>query len=99
MKPKDLLELNLKDNMTIMIGGIGGGGYPRQLIRLIKNSNVSNLTLIFIEFNAVKDPYLCIADLALSGKVKKIICSHLGCIFNNKELCREIGRASCRERV
>lgn len=90
MTRNNLLELNLKDNMTIMIGGIGGGGYPRQLIRLIKNSNVSNLTLIFIEFNAVKDPDICIADLALSGKVKKIICSHLGCIFNNKELLNSL---------
>ena len=90
LNKKSFSENFLFDGMTIAVGGIGGAGYPRTLIKAILESDVKDLTLIFIEFNAQKDPEICLADLATSGKVKKVICSHMGCVFNNKELINSL---------
>ncbi len=74
---KDFKEL-LHDGMTIAISGIDSSYYPRTLIKMIDESGVKDLTLVYIENNAELDPVGDPMDLVLHGKVKKLVTSHLG---------------------
>ncbi len=62
----------LHDGMTIMIGGFGPCGVPENLINVILDSKVKNLTTILGTNN------FGLTSLLKSGQVKKIMASYVG---------------------
>lgn len=63
----------LHDGATVMVGGFGGAGLPRCLVRAVAETNIRGLTVI--SNNAGSDE----TDLSLwfkKGLVQKIICSY-----------------------
>ena len=77
---EDKLKDLFKDGQTIMFSGMSGYGYPPRIISAIKNSDAKDLTLIYIENNSLFDKKFddVTEIIKVPGKVKKIICSHLG---------------------
>lgn len=65
----------LKDGMSIMIGGFLACGSPENLIDLIIETNVKDLTIIANDTSFVG---LGIGKLIVNGQVKKVIASHIG---------------------
>ncbi|MFV0363503.1 MAG: CoA transferase subunit A [Suipraeoptans sp.] len=66
---------NIKDGMTIMIGGFMANGTPEKLMDAIVEKGVKNLTVIG---NDAGLPGRGIAKLVEAGLVKKVITSHIG---------------------
>ena len=71
----DEFKALLKDGMTIMVGGFMTDGTPEQLINVVVESGVKNLTLIN---NDGGYPERGIGKLIANGQVKKLIASHVG---------------------
>ena len=65
----------LKDGMTLMIGGFLGIGTPENLIDAIVEKKLKDLTIIC---NDTSFPDQGIGKLVCSGCVKKVITSHIG---------------------
>jgi 3-oxoadipate CoA-transferase alpha subunit len=63
---------DLKEGMTVMIGGFGGAGQPAHLIDALIACEVGNLTVIN---NNAGNGDTGLAALLAAGRVKKIICS------------------------
>ena len=80
---EDKLKDLFKDGQTIMFSGMSGYGYPPGIISAIKNSDAKDLTLIYIENNSLFDKKFddVTEIIKVPGKVKKIICSHLGKLY------------------
>lgn len=66
---------NIKDGMTVMIGGFLGNGTPETLIDEIIEKGVKDLTIIV---NDTAFPDRGIGKLIVSKNVKKVIASHIG---------------------
>lgn len=66
---------NIKDGMTIMIGGFMNVGTPQKLIDAIIEKNVKDLTIIA---NDTGTPDKGISKLVNRRLVKKVIASHIG---------------------
>lgn len=66
---------NLKDGMTIMIGGFLGVGTPELLIDAIVEKGIKDLTIIC---NDTGFPEIGIGKLVVNKQVKKVITSHIG---------------------
>lgn len=73
-KVEEIVAL-LKDGMTIMVGGFLGQGCAQKTIDAICESNVSDLTVIANDAAFVDRG---VGKLLVSGKVKKLIASHIG---------------------
>lgn len=69
----------VKDGMTIMIGGFLGCGNPHRLIDALVKKNVKDLTLIC---NDSGFPEIGVGKLVVNKQIKKLIASHVG---TNKE--------------
>lgn len=65
----------LKDGMSIMVGGFLACGSPENLIDLLIETNVKDLTIIANDTSFVE---LGIGKLIVNGQVKKVIASHIG---------------------
>lgn len=80
---------NIKDGMTIMIGGFLGNGSPHKVIEAISKTNIKNLTVIC---NDSGFPDKGVGILIVNKQVKKVITSHIGTNpgtmdqFNAKEI-------------
>ena len=66
---------NVKDGMTIMIGGFLGCGNPHRLIDALVEKNVKDLTLIC---NDSGFPDIGVGKLVVNKQIKKLIASHVG---------------------
>lgn len=77
---------NIKDNMTIMIGGFLGVGSPHGLIDALVEKGVKDLTIIA---NDTAFPEIAIGKLIVNKQVKKVITSHIG---TNKETGRQMSQ-------
>jgi acetate CoA/acetoacetate CoA-transferase alpha subunit len=71
---KDAVK-NIKDGMTIMIGGFLGNGTPEAMIDEIIKSGIKGLTIIA---NDTAFPDRGIGKLIVNKSVKKVIVSHIG---------------------
>ncbi|MCB2290226.1 acetate CoA-transferase subunit alpha [Clostridium sp. CS001] len=71
----DQIRPLLKDGMSIMIGGFLACGTPENLIDLIIETNVKDLTIIANDTSFVE---VGIGKLIVNGQVKKVIASHIG---------------------
>lgn len=78
---------NIKDNMTLMIGGFLGVGSPHGLIDAIVEKGVKDLTIIA---NDTAFPEIAIGKLIVNKQVKKVITSHIG---TNKETGRQMSQS------
>ena len=65
----------IKDGMTIMIGGFLGVGNPHKLIDALVEKGVKDLTIIA---NDTAFPEVGIGKLIVNKQVKKVIASHIG---------------------
>lgn len=66
---------NIKDGMTIMIGGFLSNGTPEKLVDELVKSGVKNLTLIV---NDTAFPDKGCGKLIVNRQIKKVIVSHIG---------------------
>lgn len=91
---KSIPEELIKDGMTIAISGMGSLGYPRELIRQLRDiiikKNTKDLTLIYIENNAVPDEDIDISAICLPEHVKEVHLSHLGIMFKDEEFLSKV---------
>lgn len=71
---KDAVK-NIKDGMTVMIGGFLGNGTPEAMIDEIIKSGIKELTIIA---NDTAFPDRGIGKLIVNKSVKKVIVSHIG---------------------
>lgn len=71
----DDFKAQLRDDMTIMVGGFMATGSPEQLIDAILDSGVKDLTLIG---NDTATATTGLGRLVAAGRVKHVICSHIG---------------------
>ena len=62
----------IKDHATILIGGFGESGRPRELVAGLLELGVRDLTLVANNATVGKD---VVGDLMRAGRVKKMICS------------------------
>ena len=69
----------IKDGMTIMIGGFLNGGTPHKLVDELVEKNVKDLTLISNDSGFVDSG---VGKLVVNHQIKKLIASHIG---TNKE--------------
>lgn len=65
----------VKDGMTVMVGGFLGQGGPNKLLTALSKTGVKDLTVIC---NDGSKPGLGLALLISNGQVKKLIASHIG---------------------
>ncbi|SDY67702.1 butyryl-CoA:acetoacetate CoA-transferase alpha subunit, partial [Proteiniborus ethanoligenes] len=65
----------IKDGMTIMIGGFLGVGNPHKLIDALVEKGIKDLTIIA---NDTAFPEVGIGKLIVNKQVKKVIASHIG---------------------
>jgi 3-oxoacid CoA-transferase subunit A len=72
---KNALDGLLFDGMTIMAGGFGLCGIPEHLIKLVRDSNVKNLTVIS---NNCGIDGVGLGLLLQNGQIKKMISSYVG---------------------
>jgi 3-oxoadipate CoA-transferase alpha subunit len=73
VKDADEAVAGLRDGLTVMMGGFGGAGLPRQLIQSVLRTGVRDLTVISNNAGADSD------DLSLwfeAGIVRKMVCSY-----------------------
>jgi 3-oxoadipate CoA-transferase, alpha subunit len=73
VKDADDAVIGLRDGHTVLMGGFGGAGLPRELIRAVLHTGVKNLTVISNNAGADAD------DLSLwfaAGIVRKMVCSY-----------------------
>lgn len=75
---------NVKDGMTVMIGGFLGVGNPHTIIDKLVEKGVKDLTIIA---NDTAFPEIGIGKLVVNKMVKKVITSHIG---TNKETGRQM---------
>lgn len=71
----------ISDGMTIMIGGFMTVGAPTELIQIIAESGVKNLTIICNDTGVNRDgneSSLGVGHLLKNGCVNKVIASHIG---------------------
>ncbi|RLB26523.1 MAG: CoA transferase subunit A [Deltaproteobacteria bacterium] len=66
---------NIRDGDCIMTGGFGVPGTPFVLIGAVLKKGASELTLIKNEAN---EDHMGVSKLIEAGRVRKLICSHLG---------------------
>ena len=66
---------NVKDGMTIMIGGFLGCGNPHRLIDALVEKNVKDLTLICNDSGFAD---IGVGKLVVNKQIKKLIASHVG---------------------
>lgn len=66
---------NVKDGMTIMVGGFLANGTPEKLIDALVESGVKDLTLIC---NDTAYPDKGVGKLLVNGRLKKLIVSYIG---------------------
>jgi len=66
---------NIKDGMTIMIGGFLGCGSPHRIIDALVEKGVKDLTLIC---NDTGFPDIGAGKLIVNRQIKKLIASHIG---------------------
>lgn len=71
----DELVKHFRDGMTIMVGGFLGCGTPHQMINLLLESGVRDLTIIN---NDSGFPDIGVGKLVANRRVKKFIASHIG---------------------
>ncbi|GAF64572.1 CoA transferase subunit alpha [Bacillus sp. TS-2] len=64
-----------KHGQTIMVGGFGGIGNPPTLLKLLKQSSTSSLTMIS---NDAAFPDIGVGRLFSNNQVKQLITSHIG---------------------
>ena len=74
VKSTDLKRI-FKDDMTIMIGGFLDCGTPENIIDMLVDLNIKNLTIIS---NDTAFPNKGIGKLIVNGQVSKVIASHIG---------------------
>jgi acetate CoA/acetoacetate CoA-transferase alpha subunit len=74
------------DGMTLMVGGFACSGVPRELIELVLESGVKDITLIS---NDAGDPDVCQGRLYHAGLVKECWHSHVGLNPEFGELAKE----------
>lgn len=65
----------IKDDMTIMVGGFAGCGTPEILVDAIVETGVKNLTIIS---NDSTYPGRGVSKLIASNQVRKLVASHIG---------------------
>jgi len=73
VKDSDEAVAGLRDGCTVMMGGFGGAGLPRELIQAVLRTGAKDLTVISNNAGADAD------DLSLwfaAGIVRKMICSY-----------------------
>lgn len=66
---------NIKDGMTIMVGGFLGCGSPHRVIDALLEKGVKDLILIC---NDSGTPEIGVGKLVLNKQIKKLITSHIG---------------------
>lgn len=76
-KVKDMSAVidNIKDGMSIMVGGFMAVGTPERVVDAIVEKNIKNLTIIC---NDAGYPDKGVGKLIANGQVKKLIASHIG---------------------
>lgn len=74
VKLTDLKRI-FKDGMTIMVGGFLDCGTPENIIDMLVDLNIKNLTIIS---NDTAFPNKGIGKLIVNGQVSKVIASHIG---------------------
>lgn len=74
VKLEDLKHV-FKDGMTIMVGGFLDCGAPENIIDMLVDLNIKNLTIIS---NDTAFPDKGIGKLIVNGQVSKVIASHIG---------------------
>lgn len=76
-KVKDMSVVidNIKDGMSIMVGGFMAVGTPERVVDAIVEKNIKNLTIIC---NDAGYPDKGVGKLIANGQVKKLIASHIG---------------------
>jgi len=72
---KENLKKHFRDGMSIMVGGFLGCGAPENLIDILIELNVKNLTIIC---NDSGFPNRSVGRLVVNGQVSRIITSHIG---------------------
>ena len=72
---KEEIMAKFFDGMTLMVGGFACTGVPRELIELVVESGVKDITLIS---NDAGDPNICQGRLYHEGRVKECWHSHVG---------------------
>jgi acetate CoA/acetoacetate CoA-transferase alpha subunit len=93
IKTIDEVMEQIKDGMTIMIGGFMGVGTPELIIDAMVERNVKDLTIIA---NDTSFPDRGLGKLVVNKQVKKVIASHIGLNpetgrqMNNGELIVEL---------
>ena len=65
----------VKEGMTVMVGGFLANGTPNAIVDALAQSGVKNLTLIC---NDTAYPYKGVGQLIANKQVKKLIVSHIG---------------------
>lgn len=63
---------DIKDGVTLLVGGFGGSGLPSQLIAALLEQGAKDLTVVSNNIGAVSDG---VAALISNNQVRKIICS------------------------
>lgn len=66
---------NIKDGMSIMVGGFMAVGTPERIVDAIVEKNIKDLTIIC---NDAGYPDKGVGKLIANGQVKKLITSHIG---------------------
>ena len=75
VKEMSLVIDNIKDGMSIMVGGFMAVGTPERVVDAIVEKNIKNLTIIC---NDAGYPDKGVGKLIANGQVKKLIASHIG---------------------
>ena len=65
----------LKDGMTVMVGGFLGVGTPHNLVKIMLDNGVKEITLIGNDTGTVE---IGVGPLVVNRQVKKVIASHIG---------------------
>ena len=71
----DEITKYLKDGMTVMVGGFLGVGTPHNLVKIMLDKGVKEITLIANDTGTVD---IGVGPLVVNRQVKKVIASHIG---------------------
>ena len=66
---------NVKDGMSVMIGGFNFGGVPYTLVEALEKAGTSGLTMISNDTSYADVGH---GRLVAAGQIKKVIASHIG---------------------
>lgn len=66
---------NVKDGMSVMIGGFNFGGVPYTLVEALEKAGTSGLTMISNDTSYAEVGH---GRLVAAGQIKKVIASHIG---------------------